>query len=51
MTNAVDPMSVEQQKIFDAFKGGKAFVKNGKWGFPDRSYYVAPQFDSLFTIC
>lgn len=31
-------------------RGGKAFVKNGKWGFADRSYYVAPQFDSLFTI-
>lgn len=49
--NAVDEFTEKEKIINSNFRGGTAFVKNGKWGFATQYYYVAPQFDSLFTIC
>lgn len=50
-TNAVDEFTPAQKQLYQDFRGGRAFVKNGKWGFASKYFYVAPQFDSLFTIC
>jgi hypothetical protein len=49
--NAVDEFTEKEKIINSNFRGGTAFVKNGKWGFATQYFYVAPQFDSLFTIC